>query len=66
MTLVIQLILVALTAFLIGWVLGRDTSKPFDIEDIHDYVQKNYPDAWAAYQNGVREGYAQGLRDGKD
>jgi hypothetical protein len=36
-----------------------------DVESVNKYIQKNFPNQWAAYQKGVFEGYEQGLKDGR-
>jgi hypothetical protein len=66
MTLLVQIIMVGLVFFLVGFVMGRDTRRPTNMEEVQRYIKRQMPDVWAAYHNGIREGYAQGLRDGQE
>lgn len=40
--------------------------RRFQLGQIQDYISKHLPDRWAAYKQGVHEGYEQGLRDGQE
>ena len=38
----------------------------YQLTDITKYLHEKFPDKWAAYKQGAREGYEQGLRDGQE
>ena len=60
--LVVFLILtvIAIAMFYTGQVYAIEH---FHLDDIEEYLNKNLPNRWAAYKQGVHEGYEQGLRD---
>ena len=60
---IIVIIMAIALAFYWGYYYAKDNS-PF--KNIDKYINKNFPDKWAAYKKGAHEGYEQGLRDGQD
>lgn len=40
--------------------------RRFHLGDINKYLSTAFPNRWAAYKQGVHEGYEQGLRDGQE
>lgn len=50
----------------VGYSYHRSVTTGIAIQSIEKYVADKFPDPWAAYKKGVREGYEQGLRDGQE
>jgi len=63
---IIGAMVLALAMYFIGYQRGRGVNTPIRTEDINRYISEKFPDLWAAYKQGVNEGYEQGLRDGQD
>lgn len=59
------LIVTCTTSFYWGWIVSRYRQTPISTQFIEKYITDHFPDVWAAYKQGVNEGYEQGLRDGQ-
>jgi len=59
-------ILIAVGWFIFGYEFGRAKSSGITPKDINAYIKRRHGETWASYQEGVNQGYAQGLRDGQD
>lgn len=62
----LSILAVAVMGFKAGWDTHKMRSTPITIQSIEEYINTKFPTRWAAYKQGVNEGYEQGLRDGQE
>lgn len=60
---IITIALAVVTTFWVGYIAGNYSRHPLHAEQVEAFIKKNHPDTWAAYHQGVDQGYEQGLRD---
>ena len=54
----------ACIAVIVAYEIGkREGKRIHSMHDINHYITRNWPDHKAAYTHGVKEGYAQAMRD---